>query len=117
LESICLPASVEFLGGDSFSGCKSISSFAFASRSRLTRIGAGAFYECSSLESICLPASVEFLGPASFSRCTSLSSFTFESGSKLTGIEAHTLSYCSSLESICLQIGRASCRERVFLSV
>jgi hypothetical protein len=40
LRSICLPASVEFLGEHSFSHCRSLSSFTFESGSKLSRIEA-----------------------------------------------------------------------------
>jgi hypothetical protein len=61
LQSISLPASVEFLGESSFSLCKSLSSLAFESGSKLTRIKAHAFHGCSSLESILIPRSVKNL--------------------------------------------------------
>jgi hypothetical protein len=102
LRSICVPASVEFLGERSFSSCNPLSSLTFESGSKLTRIEANAFYCCSSLKSICLPASVEFLGERSFLSCDSLSSLTFESGSKLTRIEANALFCSPSLKAICL---------------
>jgi hypothetical protein len=100
LESICLPAAVDFMGEGAFYACKSLSSFTFESGSKLTRIESKALSGCSSLESICLPSSVEFLGESSFYGCQSLRSFTFESGSNLTQIEAKAFDGCSSLKSI-----------------
>jgi hypothetical protein len=102
LRSICLPASVEFLGEGAFSSCRSLSAFTFESGSKLTRIEAFALLDCYVLKSICLPASVEFLGVSSYSSCWSLSSLTFESGSRLTLIPANTVNGCSSLQSRCL---------------
>jgi hypothetical protein len=58
LESICLHASVEFLGENSFMSCSSLSSLTFESESKLTRIERNALYECTSLESILIPRSV-----------------------------------------------------------
>jgi hypothetical protein len=82
--------------------CTSLCSVTFESGSKLARIEATTFYECSSLKSICLPASVESVGNLSVSPCASLSLFTFESGSKLTRIETRALYGCPLLKSICL---------------
>jgi hypothetical protein len=91
LIEMIVPASIEFLGFECFSLCKSLSSIIFESGSRLSRIEARAFYETGLIEMI-VPASIEFLGLECFSNCTSLSSITFESGSKFQGNEREVLS-------------------------
>jgi hypothetical protein len=97
---ITLSRDIEVICEGCFSYCSSISSFAFESDSRLIRIEAGAFSNCSSLRSICIPSSVEIVGEHCFAACPSLSSLTFESGSKLAEIDPSLPIYHASLEPI-----------------
>jgi hypothetical protein len=95
LVEIIILASVEVLREQSFSDCKSLSSVAFESGSRLSRIEKEAFGGIGLFEVI-LPASVEVLGLRCFSECKSLSSVTFESGSKLLENEREVLHQAGS---------------------
>jgi hypothetical protein len=102
--TVMLPRNIEVLCAECFSCCRSLLSFTFESRSRLTRIEVKAFHDCSSLESICIPASVEILCQECFAGCRSLSSFTFETGSNLVQIEARAFSMCCVLTSILIPL-------------
>jgi predicted metal-binding protein len=89
---------IEIVGSNCFSCCKSLSSITFESDSLLTRIESEAF-SYSSLRSILIPRNVEILGSECFYNCISLSSIIFESNSLLTRIEREAFSE-SSLQSI-----------------
>jgi hypothetical protein len=100
LKSISIPASVESLGEECFSGCATLSSLTFESESKLVRIQTRTFANSEKLKSISIPASVESLGDECFFACRSLSSVTFESGSKLARIHGRAFAGCPSLKSI-----------------
>jgi hypothetical protein len=61
LRTICLPASVEFLGKSFFSECTALWSLAFESGSKLPRNRARALSSCSSLKSILITPRVKEL--------------------------------------------------------
>jgi hypothetical protein len=85
LKSICLPASIEILGKNSFSGCKSLLSLTFDSPSKLTQIQDFALYRCSSLRSICLPASLQMIDGSALAG-TSISRIMIEDGNRNFGV-------------------------------
>jgi hypothetical protein len=58
LRSVCIPASVEILERECFSGCRLLASVTFESGAKMIEINWRAFSKCSSLESIRIPASV-----------------------------------------------------------
>jgi hypothetical protein len=62
--------------------CERLSSVAFASDSKLVRIGDAAFRYCTALASIYMPSSVETIGKTCFGGCSALSSVIFEDNSK-----------------------------------
>ena len=64
----------------------------------VSRIGAGAFENCSTIENIFLWADVISIGEAAFRNCTKLDSFDIPS--TVTTIEASTFENCSSLDNI-----------------
>ena len=66
--------------------------------SNVTKIGIGAFGNCSDLTSITIPSSVKAIGPNAFDRCTGLSSITIPES--VTSIEQGTFANCSGLTSI-----------------
>jgi hypothetical protein len=89
LQSILIPRSVEILGSDCFSYCKSFSSITFESNSHLTRIESRAF-SYSSLQSIIIPRNVQFIDGSAFINVT-LSSISIESGNEIFIIEKDIL--------------------------
>ena len=64
----------------------------------VSRIGAGAFEDCSSIEDIYLWADVISIGEAAFRNCSNLKSFDIPS--TITTIEASTFENCTKLEEI-----------------
>ena len=64
----------------------------------VSRIGAGAFEDCSSIEDIYLWADVISIGEAAFRNCSNLESFDIPS--TITTIEASTFENCTKLEDI-----------------
>lgn len=64
----------------------------------VTKIGVGAFYECSSLKNITLPESVTEIGRYAFYRCTSLNNIIIPDG--VTEIGRGAFEGCSSLTSV-----------------
>jgi hypothetical protein len=60
--AISIPSSVEGLCNYCFEGAAQLTTVAFESGSKLSRIESHAFSGCSSLSSICIPSSVEVLG-------------------------------------------------------
>jgi hypothetical protein len=79
LQSICLPASLEFLGMESFYWCGSLSSFSFEFGSKLTRIEPLALCNCPSLTSFSLPASLKIISPSALNG-TGISHIAVEEG-------------------------------------
>ena len=96
LTSIKIPASVEFIEKDAFTG-SSLQSITFEKGSKLKTIGEGAFFD-SALTSIEIPASVETIEESAFAACSSLSTITFEKGSKLKMIGKSAFSRCTNLK-------------------
>ena len=80
LQSLELPASLNFVENDVFFGCRQLTSVRFRAGSKLQNLTAGIFHGCSALKSI-----------------------TFEEGSALRQLNARALEYLDNLESINLQ--------------
>lgn len=99
LEEITIPASMDYLSADVFSGCKSLKKVAFeeGSEKNTISIGEGCFRECSSLEEIQMPQSSVSVDGDAFSKCTSLKSAAFN---KVTNIGQSAFADCTSLESV-----------------
>jgi hypothetical protein len=97
LKSICIPASIEILSDNCFTGCSSLSQIVFEPGSQVTHLGPGIFAGCSSLASICIPANVESIGEGCFRCCRLLVEVSFEPGSKLTQIDREAFADCTSL--------------------
>jgi hypothetical protein len=64
----------------------------------VTNIGAGAFWDCSSLSSVIIPYSVTSIGDHAFWYCTSLTSVTLPNS--VTSIGNSAFEVCSSLASV-----------------
>ena len=100
LTTIEIPASVETIGYDAFSGCSSLKTVTFEKGSKLKTVETNVFIYCTSLTSIEIPASVEEIERYAFSGCTSLQTVTFEKGSKLKTIGYFAFINCTSLTTI-----------------
>jgi hypothetical protein len=109
-QAISLKSEIESLCTEYFTP----SSLIFEPGSKLRRIEAHAFANCSELKSISIPASVESLGEECFAYCNSLSSVIFESGSKLLRIEAGAFAKCCALTSISIPASVESLGEKCF---
>lgn len=102
--SLNIPNSVESIGDYAFSGCEALESITFGApqteeeapegtsslaegeeESALTEIGAGAFYNCTSLTEITFPENLESIGDYAFYKCASLKRVHFGSGLKHIG--------------------------------
>ena len=133
--SITIPASVESIYKEAFSGCSNLTSLALAEGSALTTIGeyafqdcAGltsftipdgvssikrAFYGCPSLQSVTIPSSMTTIDMEAFYNCTSLSEVNIPSS--VTTIDRNAFDGCTSLVSIHLPAGLTSLIDRTFM--
>jgi hypothetical protein len=98
--NVTLSSEIETLGTGCFSECSDLSSLVFERGSKLKRIEAQAFSDCSGLKSICIPASVEILCRRCFAQCHALSFVTFAPESKLNEIEEWVFYFCIHLTSL-----------------
>ena len=79
---------------------------------KVTTIGEGAFYNCTSLTSVTIPESVTTIGMGAFHMCTSLTSVTIPES--VTTIGNTAFSYCTSLTSVTIPESVTTIGERVF---
>jgi hypothetical protein len=93
LQRICIPATVEVLGPNSFYRCSSLREVAFAGNSNIIEING--FQQCASLCRIDLLGSVESLNTCSFFGCPSLSDIALPADSHLREIDG--FQECQSL--------------------
>ena len=95
-ESFSIPAEVDTVGDEAFSGCTSLTDITIPDS--VTSIGYGAFRDCTSLTDITIPDSVASIGDYAFEYCTSLTSVTIPDS--VTSIGFGAFSYCTSLDSV-----------------
>ena len=89
LTSFTVPASVEVISANAFSGNKTLASITFVSGS-LKEIGNYAFSRCTALKSVQLPATIEKLGVGVFSYCSALETADLSNVSNITKIPNET---------------------------
>jgi hypothetical protein len=115
LGSLCLPASLEYVGRDCFgkanplSTCGALDHIDIERGSRLREIGESAFAGLLGLQSICIPASVLVIGKFCFRRgggfgCGDLAEVLFEDGSRLSRIEEGAFAGCWGISEIWLPL-------------
>ena len=71
LESFEVPASVQTIGNNAFSGCASLKTVTFQPGSQITTLGDGAFADCG-LEDVSIPESVTNIEKEAFRNCAVL---------------------------------------------
>lgn len=100
LETIVIPASVEFLGSFSFNKCAALKTATFEDGCCLQQITAALFYECARLENVVLgkDSAIGSIGSRAFYRCISLKSIDIPEGVTLISREAFR--ECSGLQSV-----------------
>ena len=91
-----IPNSVTAIGGNAFSGCRSLTSVTIPNS--VTSIGYYAFSGCRSLTSVIIPNSVTNIGYYAFNGCSSLTSITIPNS--VMSIEYGAFAACSSLTSV-----------------
>lgn len=96
ITNFTIPSNIYKIGARAFYGCSSLTDVIIPDS--VTSIGVDAFYRCSSLVSITIPSSVTSISGGAFEWCFSLTSVTIGNG--VTEIGYKSFSDCSSIESI-----------------
>jgi hypothetical protein len=94
-----IPASVVTVAPSAFSLVRNLRDVTFASDSKITTIGDGAFSD-SSITKITIPANVISIGNSTFDGASRLVTVTFDSGSQIKSIGSSTFKGTTSLRSI-----------------
>ncbi|MBE6604231.1 MAG: leucine-rich repeat domain-containing protein [Ruminococcaceae bacterium] len=97
-EKITIPASIQVIGAEAFSGCTYFKEIVLPEG--LKEIGDSTFKSCIYLEAINIPASVTRIGHNAFMGCTSLTSVTVPEG--VTEIGAQAFWGCLNIKSFSL---------------
>lgn len=118
LASIIIPASVTEIGDVAFGRFFTVADTAlqtvtFEKGSKLTSIGARAFYDCSKLANINIPKSVKSIGAYAFWACSSLANVTIPSN--VTSICEGTFDGCAGLTNISIPSSVTSIGDRAFM--
>ena len=99
---IIIPASVEKIGEEAFSGCTRLKSVTFEEGSKLTEIPYKAFYGCFDLNHVTFEGetSIELIDEYAFFQCEYLTDVTFENNTKDIKVGRQAFSYDKSLQGI-----------------
>ena len=85
LTSVSIPNTVVEIGESAFERCTALSTLRFAPESKLTTIGASAFWSCSSITSLTIPDSVRSIGDKAFCYLENLKYLTISGKLDTTG--------------------------------
>ena len=96
LESVVIPASVNYIGASTFYGCSKLKSVDLPEG--ITYVASSLFYGCSSLESVSIPKTVTSINSSAFYNCTKLASVSIPESATTIGDKAFY--NCSNLQSI-----------------
>ncbi len=102
INTVIIPTTITSIGMQAF-GDTDIEKVSFESGSKLTTIGAYAFYNCKFIESMLIPSSVRTIEEDAFYGCKSLSEVKFFSNSKLTSIGAYAFYNTTSLQEFAIK--------------
>jgi hypothetical protein len=98
LAKLLIPSTVERIGDNCFSKCKSLTEITFEFDSRLRVIGKFTFYK-TAVRSVRIPSTVEYIAEKCFSKCKSLIFLKFESDDVLKSIGKNAFS-CTALKTV-----------------
>ncbi|MBQ4424362.1 MAG: leucine-rich repeat protein [Lachnospiraceae bacterium] len=98
LEKVTLPESFDMVGYRCFDSCTGLKEINLPEG--MTGISDFAFYGCSALVNMKLPSTLNYIGGNAFNGCSSLKSVVIPWG--LTWLGYNTFSYCTALESLAL---------------
>ncbi|MBQ2884769.1 MAG: leucine-rich repeat protein, partial [Alphaproteobacteria bacterium] len=94
--TIILGAGITSIEEESFKGC-AVKHLDATQVSKITTIGASAFYNCNFLEDVKLPANIRYIKESAFAECDRLQNIILPSDSQLQTIEQEAFMGCSSL--------------------
>ena len=116
IKSVRIAAGVTSIGDYMFYGCNKLKYVYLENALDLTKIGHGAFCNCSSLERMIYPGglskSINIIDSNVFENCTSLKEFRIPEGASLVG--ANAFKNCSSLKYVTIPKAMTSIKENVF---
>lgn len=113
LQSVQIPAGVQFIGSYAFAGCSGLVSAALPDG--ITQLETGCFQGCSSLESLSIPSSVVAIRFDVFAQCSKLITVSFELNSKCQAIGSGAFADCASLLRITIPQTVTSIGKQAFL--
>lgn len=93
LNRVTIPKSVTKIGAFAFKECSSLSEVNFENESMLNEIGKEAFTS-TAITTIRIPKHVKTIGPEVFSKCNNIQSIEFESGSEFSEISESMFAGC-----------------------
>ena len=102
LTSVSIPNTIVEIGESAFAYCTALSTVRFASESKLTTIGASAFWSCSSITSLTIPDSVQSIGDEAFYELGNLKYLTMSGELDTTGWLSTSYSDRYQLETLTL---------------
>ncbi|MBD5414306.1 MAG: leucine-rich repeat domain-containing protein [Treponema sp.] len=110
LQSIEIPESVTYIGGEAFEGCKSLKTVTL--HEGLTTLKGSTFSYCDSLKEIRIPQSVTYIGGYTFYKCSSLKKVVLTNN--ISVIEGSTFDNCTALAEITIPEGVTSIGDYAF---
>ena len=99
--TLVIPADVTEIAANAFSECKSLTGVDFSSCTRLTKIGGGAFFECTGITGeIVLPANLKTIGGGAFYSCSNVDGFDFSQFKYLPSIGSWAFAKCTKIKAV-----------------
>ena len=119
---VVVPATVEYdgeeytvtnIGAGAFYECTTLTTVSFAENSKVTVIDNATFFGCKNLSSVTFPAGLKAIQEGAFYECTKLESITLPNG--FEGFGEGAFAGCSSLKSISLPTSVEYISEMLFM--